>query len=127
METREGLYYSKDHEWARVDGDKAVVGITDFAQNALGQIVYVELPDLDADYQVGDVFCVVESVKAASDAYMPLSGKVVEINENLENSPQLLNEGPYDNWIAIVEISDPSEIDNLMDEAAYRAFAEEEA
>jgi glycine cleavage system H protein len=126
MVTREGLFYSEDHEWVKVDGNRATIGITDYAQNALGQIVYVELPDLDAEYQSGDVFCVVESVKAASDSFAPISGKVAEINQDLEDSPQLLNEGPYDNWITVMEMDDPSELDDLMDEDSYKAFCEKE-
>ncbi len=126
MVTMEGLFYTKDHEWVKVDGNRASIGITDFAQHALGQIVYVELPELDEDFKVGDVFCVVESVKAASDSYLPVSGKVVEINGELEDSPQLLNEGPYESWIAVVEMEDPGDLDQLMDEAAYKAFCEEE-
>jgi len=122
----EGLFYTKDHEWVKAEGNRASIGITDFAQHALGQIVYVELPELDEEFKVGDVFCVVESVKAASDSYLPVSGKVVEINEELEDSPQLLNEGPYESWIAVVEMEDPGELDQLMDEAAYKAFCEEE-
>ncbi len=126
MVTREDLFYSEDHEWVKVEGNRATIGITDYAQNALGQIVYVELPELDAEYGVGDVFCVVESVKAASDSFAPISGKVVEINEELEDAPQLLNEGPYDNWITVIDMDDPSEVDNLMDEEAYKAFCEKE-
>lgn len=126
MVTIEGLYYSEDHEWIKVDGDRATIGITDYAQNALGQIVYVELPEVDEEFSAGDVFCVVESVKAASDTYLPISGKVVEVNEELEDSPQLLNEGPYDNWIAAIIIDDAGELENLMDEEAYIEFCEEE-
>ncbi|GAB1476400.1 glycine cleavage system protein GcvH [Bacillota bacterium] len=126
MITIEGLYYSEDHEWIKVNGNRATIGITDYAQHALGQIVYVELPEMDGEYNAGDVFCVVESVKAASDSYLPVSGKVVEINEELEDSPQLLNEGPYDNWIAVIEMDDPTELETLMDEESYKAFCEEE-
>lgn len=126
MVTMEGLYYSEDHEWVKVDGDNATIGITDYAQNALGQIVYVELPEADEDFNAGDVFCVVESVKAASDTYLPISGKVVEVNEELEDSPQLLNEGPYENWIAKIKMDDAGELENLMDEEAYIEFCEEE-
>lgn len=126
MVTKKGLYYSNDHEWVKADGNRATIGITDYAQHALGKIVYVELPELDADYKAGDVFCVIESVKAASDSFMPVSGKVAEINEALEDSPQLLNEGPYDNWIAVIEMDDPSELEKLMDEEAYQAFCAKE-
>ncbi|HZK02432.1 MAG TPA: glycine cleavage system protein GcvH [Anaerovoracaceae bacterium] len=126
MATMEELYFSEDHEWVSVDGNRATIGITDYAQNALGQIVYVELPEMNEEYSAGDVFCVIESVKAAADSYLPISGKIVEINDELEDSPQLLNEGPYENWIAIVEMDDPTELENLMDEETYNAFCEEE-
>ncbi|MGI6703953.1 MAG: glycine cleavage system protein GcvH [Clostridia bacterium] len=126
MVTVGGLYYSKDHEWVKVDGKKALIGITDYAQNALGEIVYVELPDMGTEYKAGDVFCVIESVKAAADSFTPVSGKVVEVNEELEDSPQLLNEGPYDNWIVAIEMDDSSELENLMDEQAYKMFCEKE-
>ncbi len=126
MITVKGLYYSKDHEWVKVDGNKALIGITDYAQHALGEIVYVELPEMGTEYKAGDVFCVIESVKAAADSYTPVSGKVVEVNEELEDSPQLLNEGPFDNWIVAIEMDDPSELENLMDEEAYKIFCEKE-
>ena len=126
MITVKGLYYTEDHEWVKVDGEKALIGITDYAQHALGEIVYVELPEVGAEYKAGDVLCVIESVKAAADTFTPVSGKVVEINEELEDSPQLLNEGPFDNWIAAIEMNDPSELENLMDEEAYKTFCEKE-
>ncbi|MCK9217654.1 MAG: glycine cleavage system protein GcvH [Firmicutes bacterium] len=126
MKILEGLYYSNDHEWVKVEQEKAYIGITDFAQHALGEIVYVELPELDEEFEAGDVFSVVESVKAASDVYLPVSGKILEVNEDLEDSPQLVNEDPYENWIAIVEIFDKSELDDLMDEAEYKEFCEKE-
>lgn len=126
MKTVAGFYYSNDHEWVKVEGDKAYVGITDYAQHALGKIVYVELPEMDADYQAGDIFCVVESVKAASDSTCPVSGKVVEINEELESSPQLLNDDPYENWIMAIELADKGELNDLMDEAAYQEFCDKE-
>lgn len=126
MKILEGLYYSKDHEWIKVEGNNAYVGITDFAQHALGEIVYVELPELDEEFEAGDVFSVVESVKAASDVYMPISGKVLEVNEELEDSPQLINEEPYENWIAMVEMADKTDLDDLMDEVGYKEFCEKE-
>lgn len=126
MKTIEGLYYSNDHEWVRVEGDKAYVGITDYAQHALGEIVYVELPEVDEEFEAGDVFSVIESVKAASDSYLPVSGKVLEVNEALEDSPQLINEDPYENWIVIVEMTDKSDLDNLMNEEEYIEFCNEE-
>ena len=124
MNVIKGLYYSKDHEWVRVEGNKAYVGITDYAQNALGDIVFVELPEVDVDYDIQGSFGVVESVKAASDIYAPISGVVIEVNEELEDSPQLLNEAPYEQHIAILEIKDPSELEELMDSEAYQEFCE---
>ena len=126
MKILEGLYYSNDHEWVKVEEEKAYIGITDYAQHALGEIVYVELPELDEKFEAGDVFSVVESVKAASDVYLPISGKVLEVNEDLEDSPQLVNEDPYENWIAIVEMFDKSDLDDLMDEVEYKEFCEKE-
>lgn len=126
MKIVEGLYYSKDHEWIKLDGDKAYIGITDYAQHALGEIVYVEVPEVDDELSAEDVFGVVESVKAASDSYMPVSGKVVEINEELEDSPQLLNEKPYESWILAVELSDKAEIEKLMDAKGYEEFCQSE-
>lgn len=126
MKTIEGLYYSNDHEWVRVEGAKAYVGITDFAQHALGEIVYVELPEVDEEFAVGDVFSVIESVKAASDSYLPISGKILEVNEELEDSPQLINEDPYENWIVVVEMTNKSDLDNLMNEEEYKEFCDKE-
>ena len=126
MITMEGLFYTEDHEWVKVDGKMAQIGITDYAQNALGQIVYVELPEEEEYFSAGDVFAVVESVKAASDSFLPVSGKIVEVNLELEDAPQLLNEGPFENWIVTVEMDDPEELNNLMDEEAYIKFCEEE-
>ena len=126
MKVVEGLYYSKDHEWVRVEGDTAVVGITDYAQDSLGEVVYVEFPEIDDEVEAGGVFGVIESVKAAADSYTPVSGRVVEINEELEDSPQLLNETPYEAWIMKVELKDKGEIEGLMDAKAYTKFCEEE-
>ena len=126
MKVLEGLYYSKDHEWVRVEGNNAYIGITDYAQHALGEIVYVELPETEEEFEVGDVFSVVESVKAASDVYMPISGKVLEVNEELEDSPQLVNESPYESWIAMVEMINKNDLDELMDEVGYKEFCEKE-
>lgn len=126
MKILEGLYYSKDHEWVKVEGSKAYIGITDYAQHALGEIVYVELPETEEEFEAGDVFSVVESVKAASDVYMPISGKVLKVNEELEDSPQLVNEAPYESWIAMVEMTNKNDLDELMDEAGYKEFCEKE-
>ncbi len=114
-------YFSETHEYVRVDGEYGYVGITDYAQKQLGNIVYVDMPDVDDDVTAGDVFGAVESVKAASDLMSPVSGTVVEVNEALEDSPELINQDANDNWIIKVELSDPSELETLMDEATYNS------
>ncbi len=124
--TIEGLYYSESHEWVKVDGNIAVVGITDFAQHAMGDLSYVDMPEVDDELEKGDEFGAVESVKAASDLYSPVTGTVVEINEALEDAPELLNEDAFANWIMKVEMSDPSELESLMDAAAYEAMCANE-
>ena len=116
--TVEGLYYSESHEWVKVEGNVAVVGITDFAQHAMGDLSYVDMPEVDDELEKGEEFGAVESVKAASDLYSPVSGTVVEINEELEDAPELLNEDAFANWIMKVEMTDPSELESLMDAAA---------
>ena len=118
----EGLYYSESHEFVRVEGDFGFVGITDYAQNALGNVVYVDMPEVDDEVEAGEEFGAVESVKAASDLISPVSGKVVEINEALEDQPELINQDAYGNWIIKVELSDKFDLDNLMDAKAYEAF-----
>ena len=118
----EGLYYSESHEYVRVEGDFAFVGITDYAQHALGNIVYVDMPDVDDEVTAEEEFGAVESVKAASDLISPVSGTVVEVNEALEDQPELINQDAFENWIIKVELSDKGELDNLMDAAAYEAF-----
>ena len=117
MEIREGLYYSKDHEWVRVEGDRAYVGITDYAQDSLGSIVYVELPGEGKTLSKNDVLGVVESVKAASDIFAPISGAVVEINQALVDSPELINESPYENYIAVLSIDNSDELNELLSPA----------
>ena len=124
--TVEGLLYSESHEWVKVDGNVAVIGITDFAQHAMGDLSYVDMPEVDDEIEAGEEFGAVESVKAASDLYSPVSGTVVEINEELEDTPELLNQDAFANWIMKVEMSDPSELDNLMDAAAYEAMCANE-
>ena len=119
-----GLYYSESHEFVRVEGDFGFVGITDYAQNALGNVVYVDMPEVDDEVEAGEEFGAVESVKAASDLISPVSGKVVEINEALEDQPELINQDAYENWIIKVELSDKSDLDNLMDAKAYEKFCE---
>ena len=120
----EVLYYSESHEFVRVEGNFGFIGITDYAQNALGNVVYVDMPDVDDEVSAGDEFGAVESVKAASDLISPVSGTVVEVNEALEDTPELINEDAFENWIIKVELSDASELDNLMDAQAYTAFCE---
>ncbi|MDY6248687.1 MAG: glycine cleavage system protein GcvH [Prevotella sp.] len=118
----EGLYYSESHEYVRVEGDFAFVGITDYAQHALGNIVYVDMPEVDDEVSAEEDFGAVESVKAASDLISPVSGTVVEVNEALEDEPELINKDAFENWIIKVELADKTELDNLMDAAAYEAF-----
>ena len=120
----EGLYYSEFHEFVRVEGDFGFIGITDYAQNALGNVVYVDMPDVDDDVEAGEEFGAVESVKAASDLFSPVSGKVVEVNEALDDQPELINQDAFENWIIKVQLSDKTELDNLMDAKAYAAFCE---
>ena len=118
----EGLYYSESHEFVRVEGEYGFIGITDYAQNALGNVVYVDMPDVDDEVTAGEEFGAVESVKAASDLMSPVSGTVVEVNEALEDQPELINQDAYENWIIKVEMSDKSELDNLMDAKAYEEY-----
>ena len=124
--TVEGLLYSESHEWVKVDGNVAVIGITDFAQHAMGDLSYVDMPEVDDEIEAGEEFGAVESVKAASDLFSPVSGKVVEINEELEDAPELLNQDAFANWIIKVEMSDPSELEKLMDAAAYEEMCANE-
>ncbi len=126
METRQGLFYSKDHEWVKVEGSLAYIGITDYAQHSLGSIVYVESPEIGKKLTKDQVLGVVESVKAASDIFTPLSGTVVEANEALQDQPELINEGPYDNSIAVLEITNPEELKALLSPEEYEAFTKGE-
>ena len=115
----EGLYYSESHEYVKVEGEYGYIGITDYAQHELGNVVYVDMPDVDDEVSAGEEFGAVESVKAASDLNSPVSGTVVEVNSALEDEPELLNSDAFGNWIIKVKLSDPSELDNLMQAAAY--------
>ncbi len=126
MEVKKDLYYTEDHEWVSVEGNVATIGITDFAQHALGDIVYVELPEVDEVFEAADEFAVIESVKAASDAYMPIGGKIIEVNEELEDEPGLLNEDAYANWIVKIDFDEDSELEKLMNAEAYEQFCKEE-
>ena len=121
----EGLYYAESHEYVRVEGEYGYIGITDYAQHALGNVVYVDMTDVDDEVTAGEEFGAVESVKAASDLFSPVSGTVVEVNEALEDTPELINQDAFGNWIIKVKLSDPSELDNLMDAQAYEAQCEE--
>ncbi len=113
-------YYTKDHEWALVKGNKAWIGITDYAQKELGDVVYVDLPQVGESYEAGDTIANVESVKSVSPIYSPLSGTVVEVNETLSDEPHLINESPYeDGWLAVIELSDPMEVEDLMPAEDY--------
>ena len=120
----EGLFYSESHEYVKVEGNVGYIGISDYAQHALGNVVYVDMPDVDDEIEAGEEFGAVESVKAASDLFVPVSGKVIEVNEALDDQPELINQDPYENWIIKVELSDKSQLDELMDAKAYAAFCE---
>lgn len=122
----EGLFYSESHEYVKVEGDFAYVGITDYAQHALGNVVYVDMPEVDDEVEADEDFGAVESVKAASDLISPVSGTVVEVNEALEDKPELLNVDAFENWIMKVQMSDKSELDALMDAAAYEELCGKE-
>lgn len=117
----EELKYTESHEWIKVNGEYGYIGITDYAQHQLGNIVYVDMPEVDDEINKGEEFGAVESVKAASDLLSPVSGTVVEINENLESSPELINEDAYENWIFKIKLSDPSELNKLMNSQEYEA------
>jgi glycine cleavage system H protein len=119
--------YHKEHTWAKVSGKKATIGITDYAQNALGDIVYIDLPEVDAGIEINSEIGEIESTKATSSIISPLSGRVIEVNEELTETPEIINEDPYGKgWIAVVEIDDIAEVDDLMDSSEYEAYVEEE-
>ncbi|QQM95516.1 glycine cleavage system protein GcvH [Staphylococcus pseudintermedius] len=120
MAVPSGLKYSKEHEWVKVEGNTAIIGITDFAQSELGDIVFVELPEVEDELTEGETFGSVESVKTVSELYSPVSGKVVAVNENLEDAPEAVNESPYEEaWMVKVELKDESELDALLDATGY--------
>jgi glycine cleavage system H protein len=128
MEFPEDLRYTREHEWARGEGNVVRVGISDFAQDALGDVVYVEIPEVGTEVRAGEPFGEVESTKSVSSVYAPVSGQVMERNGALADSPELVNEDPYgDGWMILIEPGDASEIESLLDAAAYRAFTEQEA
>ncbi len=125
MKTPKELYYQETHEWVKVEGDFAYIGITDFAQDELGEVVFIEMPEVEDQLSKDTEFATVESVKAASDLIAPVSGVIVEINEELEDSPELLNEDSYENWIVKIELEDKSELEGLMDADAYKKLTSE--
>ncbi len=126
MNVPEDLRYSSDHEWLRLDGDRVRVGITDYAQDALGDVVFVQLPEVDADVEAGASIAEVESTKSVSDIYAPIAGRVVEVNTDLEGAPESLNSDPYGGgWIFVIEAADPATVDSLLDANAYRALTED--
>jgi glycine cleavage system H protein len=128
MQFPEELHYTKEHEWIRVDEDLATVGITDFAQNELGDVVFVELPSLGTEVTKGQAFAVVESVKAVSDIYAPVSGKVAGINEQLATEPELVNQDPYSRgWLVRIEVAESADLADLMDAGGYREYIREQA
>ena len=120
------IYYSETHEYVKVEGNIGFIGISDYAQRSLGNVVYVDMPEVDDEIEAGEEFGAIESVKAASDLITPVSGTVIEVNEALADNPRLVNEDAMANWIIKVELSDPSELENLMDEDAYKALCEAE-
>ena len=127
MEFPKGLRYSREHEWVLVEEDTATIGITDYAQEQLGDVVFVELPELDTQLTKDEPFSVVESVKAVSDIYAPVSGRVTEVNTELPHSPETVNEDPYgDAWLVQVELGEPEELDDLMTAEEYEQFVEKE-
>jgi glycine cleavage system H protein len=126
MEYPEGLRYSKEHEWIRVEGTRGIVGITDYAQDALGDVVYVQLPDAGLEVIANASIAEIESTKSVSEVYAPVTGTVVEVNASLEDTPEQLNTDPYGaGWIFVVELADPADVEQLLDAKAYRAFLEE--
>ena len=128
MEYPLGLKYSREHEWVKVVGSVAIVGITDFAQSELGEVVYVELPEVGVEVEANNTFGVVESVKAVSDLYAPVTGTVTEVNEELNDAPELVNSDPFeDAWMLRIEMSDTSELDGLLEADEYKVFVEEES
>ena len=122
----EGLYYTKEHLWVKADGNDAIIGITDYGQHQLGDVVYVELPEANIDIEAGDKVVSVESVKAAIDVFSPLTGKIISINEDLKEDPSLINTDPYgEGWLFEIQMTDPSELEDLMTFEDYKAYIEE--
>ena len=125
MDIPENLKYSKDHEWIKVDGEEALIGVTDFAQKELGDIVFVEVETIDETLEKDEVFGTVEAVKTVSDLLLPVAGTILELNEKLEDTPELINKDPYgEGWIVKIKMSNPAEVDDLLDAAAYKELTE---
>ncbi|HSR50099.1 MAG TPA: glycine cleavage system protein GcvH [Acidobacteriota bacterium] len=127
MDLPNELSYTKDHEWLLVDGDIGTIGITDYAQSELGDVVYVELPEDESDFSQGDAFGSLESVKAVSEIFMPVDGEIVEVNQDLEDSPELVNDDPYNaGWLVKIRLTDPDQVDELMSSEEYEQYLKEE-
>lgn len=126
MKVLENLLYNEEHEWLKVEGNTATFGITDYAQDMLGGIVYVEMPDEDDEVEKGESFITIESVKAATDILAPVNGTIVAVNEGLEDAPEDMNENPYEAWIVKIAFEDASQLEGLMDAEAYKAFCDKE-
>lgn len=127
MKIVEGLLYTNDHDWVKVEGDKAYIGVTDYAQHQLGDIVFIELPEEGDEFSKEDSFGVIESVKAATDSFIPVSGTVVEVNEDVVDNPALVNEDPYAAWLIAVELNDKSELEDLLSPEDYEKICDKEA
>jgi glycine cleavage system H protein len=124
----EGLRYSKEHEWIKIDGDRGTIGITDYAQQQLGDVVYVELPEVGATFSINDVFGSIESVKAVSELFCPVSGEVLEVNQETADSPETVNQDPQGKaWLIVIRVTDPSEVEALMSASDYQKYVEEAA
>jgi len=124
----DNIKYHKEHTWVKVSGKKGTIGITDYAQDSLGDIVYIDLPEVDSSVEANSEISEIESTKATSSVISPVRGKIIEVNEDLSESPEIINEDPYGKgWIAVLELEDPSEIDDLMDASEYEKYVEEEA
>lgn len=126
MEVKKGLYYTNEHEWVMVEGEAAFIGISDYAQHSMGELVFIDLPEEGDEFEKGDAFGAVESVKAASDVYMPISGEILEVNENVSDNPALVNEDAFENWLIKIKPSDLEELGELMNSEQYEAFLSEE-
>ncbi len=126
MEVKKGLFYTNEHEWVMVEEDVAYIGISDYAQHSMGELVFIDLPEEGDEFEKGDAFGAVESVKAASDVYMPISGEVLEVNENVSDNPALVNEDAFENWLIKIKPSDLEELGELMNSEQYETYLSEE-